>query len=1787
MATTLSSGDIAFLSLIADNPDTFSFVLLKDIDAGTIINVTDNGFLSSGSLRTGEGVLQYVAASALTVGTVITYIDGTSNTNWTNVSGGTSFALSTSGDSLIAFQGTLTGSGSSTTSTNPTFLAAVTINRSTFDANAADSNTTALPTGLTDGVNAVAVGNTSAEFDNARYTGPTSFASVAEARTAINTTSNWTKSNSDTTNFSGTFTIGAVTPTVNLSVSSNAGTEAGTTQITVTATASGAVTGAQTVNLGVTGTGISTGDYNLSNTTITIPDGQTQGSVTFTIVDDAAIEGTETAILTISNPSGGITLGNTTTQNIAIADNESAIQITEYMYNPSSTGGEFVEFTNLGTSTVDFAGWSFDDNSRTAGSFSLSAFGIVQAGESVILTESDAAAFRTAWNLPNTVKVIGGLNQNLGRADEINVYDASNNLVDRLTYGDQTYAGTIRTQGFSGWTPITNLEPTTINTSWQLSAVNDAQNSQTSANGDVGNPGVYNLSAGVNIFQSGGITNITEGGATDTYNVVLRTQPASNVTIAINGGTQTTNNPSTLTFTSANWFTPQTVTVSAVDDSVFEGNHTGTITFSTTSSDANYNNITINSVTANITDNDQPGAAPTIQVNTTTTTNFLDGGSLNSLPVSGSGLVSGVINDPTDPAKNFGIDFAIADTDTPVGNLTVTVTSNNQSVVTDASLTSNLTGTGATRNLKINPVGVGLANITVTVSDGAQTSTYIINYAASAASVNPSTTRFLTGAANASTAIAIDANYMLVADDENQGLRLYDRQNSGLPLNSFDFTSSLGLTDLSGGIPREVDIEASAKLGNRIFWLGSESNSDSGNSRPNRDRIFGTDISGSGANTTLSFAGRYDYLREDIINWDKNNVHGLGANFFGLDASAASGVGSKQSDGYNIEGLVFAPDNITAYVSFRAPQEPTSGRTKALIVPVTNFTSLLSSNNGGTLGSATFGAPIQLDLGGRGIREIAKNANNQYVIIAGPAGDATGVPPFDFRLYTWTGNAADTPVLRSANLTALNSGGSFESIVSVPDNLDSNSQIQLLVDNGTTDFYNTGLAGSDIPDKPNFQKSRSEIVTIGAPQVAIHDIQGAAHISPLVGQNVTGVAGIVTALRSNGFYFQDPNPDNNDATSEAIFVFTSSAPTVAIGDSILVNGKVSEFRPGNNANNLTTTEITSPSITKLSSGNALPTATILGNGGRTIPTSVIENDATNVETSGIFDPAQDGIDFYESLEGMRVQINNAVSVSPTNNFGEIWVLSDNGANATGKTARGGIGLSANDFNPERIQIDPALLTSGSTANLNLGTTFNTITGVVDYSFSNFEVLPTSLSVATPSTLQKEVTNLAPTANQLTVATFNVENLDIGDGAAKFNALASQIVNNLKSPDIINLQEIQDNNGATNNGVVDASTTLQTLINAIAAAGGPTYQFRQVNPVDGTNGGEPGGNIRPAFLFNPNRVSFVDIAGGTSTSNTTVTNVSGVPTLSASSGLIDPTNSAFDSSRKPLVGQFTFNGQSVYVIDNHFNSKGGDQPLYGPNQPPVLSSEVQRNQQATIVKNFVRDILNVNPNANVIVAGDLNDFSFSNPLNILKSAGLTDLVSTLPANEQYDYVFEGNSQDLDHILASGNLVNNLDGVDVVHVNSEFASQTSDHDPILARFNIASNLINGTPGRDTLIGTSGNDIITGYQGADTLTGGLGSDKFVFTSTKDGKDTITDFTSGADQIVLTSLFQSAGLSGLNYTNAISQGYLSFGTSGNDTNVLIDLDGFAGSAFRSAPLVTVQKVNSTTLASSSNFVF
>ncbi|MBE7382414.1 MAG: endonuclease/exonuclease/phosphatase family protein [Leptolyngbya sp. SIO1E4] len=647
---------------------------------------------------------------------------------------------------------------------------------------------------------------------------------------------------------------------------------------------------------------------------------------------------------------------------------------------------------------------------------------------------------------------------------------------------------------------------------------------------------------------------------------------------------------------------------------------------------------------------------------------------------------------------------------------------------------------------------------------------------------------------------------------------------------------------------------------------------------------------------------------------------------------------------------------------------------------------------------------------------------------------------------------------------------------------------------------------------------------------SIYEIQGAGHVSPFVLNgstvadffdnlpsntfNITGDAvttqGVVTAVDSDGFYIQDPDGDGNIATSDAIFVFTDADPGVTVGESVQVEATVAEFFPGRTrTRNLPSTQLIDPTVTTLSDSLGTVESTLIGNGGRVPPTENIDDDAF-----GSFDPVSDGIDFFESLEGMLVTAQDLVAVAPTNRFGEIFTVTDLDPNtpgiqgASGISDRGTLNISPDDFNPEKIQIDEdSGIFDFDFPEVNAGDVLGDVTGVVGYGFGNFEIYPTEDFTANIESagLQPESTSLEGTADQLTVATYNVLNLDplvedvnnvddndpddvdddIGDG--RFTAIAEQIVNNLNSPDIIGLQEVQDNTGAEiNDGVTSASDTLQLLIDEIAAAGGPQYAFIDNTFItEGQSGGQPGGNIRTAYLYNPERVNLVD---------------NSVQTIGSQAS-----GEAFDGARLPLVATFEFNGEEVTVVNNHFSSKGGSAPILGIEQPfderqedvSVNGSLDERQAQSAAVQDFVSDALNADSDANVVVLGDLNEFEFISPVTGLESAGLTNLVNTLPEDERYSFIFQGNSQKLDHILVSDSL-NATAEFDVVHANSEFAetaSRASDHDPAVARFTFepAANVINGTDGNDNLNGTGAAEVFNGFDGNDTINGNGGEDTY----------------------------------------------------------------------------------------------
>ncbi|MEV7810563.1 endonuclease/exonuclease/phosphatase family protein [Streptomyces flaveolus] len=586
----------------------------------------------------------------------------------------------------------------------------------------------------------------------------------------------------------------------------------------------------------------------------------------------------------------------------------------------------------------------------------------------------------------------------------------------------------------------------------------------------------------------------------------------------------------------------------------------------------------------------------------------------------------------------------------------------------------------------------------------------------------------------------------------------------------------------------------------------------------------------------------------------------------------------------------------------------------------------------------------------------------------------------------------------------------------------------------------------------------SQIVALPTPahadSVRVHDIQGTTRTSPFAGQKVSDVPGIVTATRtygsSKGFWIQDPTPDDNPATSEGVFVFTSSTPKVAVGDAVKVTGTVSEYVPGGTSSgNQSLTEITKPVITTVSTGNAVPAPVVVDENAVPDAYAPTGDAAAANSINGLpLDPSAYALDYYESLEGMNVQVADVRVVTATDPYSELWVTVKPWEH---RSRRGGTVYGSYDSqNTGRLQIQSL----GSTADFpeaNVGDTLEgTTTGPLDFNqYGGYTLVASELGTLHSAGLERETTR-KQSARELAVATYNVENLDPSD--ATFDRHASAIVHNLQSPDIVSLEEIQDNNGAKDDGTVDADQTVTKLIDAIVAAGGPRYDWRSVNPVNDQDGGEPGGNIRQVFLFNPERVSFVDRAGGDSTTAVGVTKVQGKARLTVSPGRIDPANAAWSNSRKPLAGEFVFRGKTVFVIANHLNSKGGDQGLTAQYQPPVRSSEIQRHAQATAVNAFVKDILSAQNNANVIALGDMNDFEFSGTTQILEGDGeLWSAIKSLPKSERYTYDYQGNQQVLDQILISPAIRRGCDfEYDSVHSNSEFNDQISDHDPQVLRF-----------------------------------------------------------------------------------------------------------------------------------------
>ena len=220
--------------------------------------------------------------------------------------------------------------------------------------------------------------------------------------------------------------------------------------------------------------------------------------------------------------------------------------------------------------------------------------------------------------------------------------------------------------------------------------------------------------------------------------------------------------------------------------------------------------------------------------------------------------------------------------------------------------------------------------------------------------------------------------------------------------------------------------------------------------------------------------------------------------------------------------------------------------------------------------------------------------------------------------------------------------------------------------------------------------TRADFAVFAGGITRIAEIQGRGHLSPYAGKPMSAVPGVVTALRPPaGFFMQSPLPDSSPDTSEGLFVAASRMPEVSPGDLVMVDGVVEEhYAGGEDSGGLSVTRLALSGLRRLGTDFGVPEPVVIGQGGRVPPDRIVCNDADGNAERSPFDPGEDGIDFYESLEGMLVRVNDALVVGSIHTGrGEFQVVGDSGRRASALTARGGLALLAGDMNPERITVD--------------------------------------------------------------------------------------------------------------------------------------------------------------------------------------------------------------------------------------------------------------------------------------------------------------------------------------------------------------------------------------------------------------------------------------------------------------------------------------------------------------------
>ncbi|HET6999016.1 MAG TPA: leucine-rich repeat domain-containing protein [Solirubrobacterales bacterium] len=446
-----------------------------------------------------------------------------------------------------------------------------------------------------------------------------------------------------------------------------------------------------------------------------------------------------------------------------------------------------------------------------------------------------------------------------------------------------------------------------------------------------------------------------------------------------------------------------------------------------------------------------------------------------------------------------------------------------------------VTGTGAERTIAITPriatpvaqSGSAEARVTVTVTGTTgKTSTYSFSYRASEPTTP--TSRVLFGSSDASTAIGVGDGYLLVADDENSVIRLYDGEVSGRELAQFA---------LSGGRGGEIDAESSVRKGDSIWWFGSHGVNKDRDPDPSREQVFETKLTGSGAKAKLTSTGVvYDDLAHDLYAWDNENDDRIG-----LDVGQGK-TKPEALNGFNIEGAEFSPDGSELYLGLRAPIVPAQPGGEAVIVPVTNFEDLTS----GAATKATFADPILLDLGGDSIREIRKNARNEYLILSAPAGlPGPGAPTQT--LWAWNGERDYAPrklttvIPTDVEPRHTDNAGAWEGIGAMPERLIPGAKVRLIMDQGYDQLYGGSTENKD--DGNDFtNKARTDEVTLEGPVGTLAELNGSGAF-PDQAANTIGSAKEVTVTNggSNVLHVGHVYTDDEDQASADDFLLSGDS----------------------------------------------------------------------------------------------------------------------------------------------------------------------------------------------------------------------------------------------------------------------------------------------------------------------------------------------------------------------------------------------------------------------------------------------------------------------------------------------------------------------------------------------------------------------------------------------------------------------------------------------------------------------